>query len=77
MNIVIDNMLEKLGDGNRALVRQSDDTLLEATNHPLIGYDMVIERIVWEQTIQLQMEQQVVAGQRISFNKVNKNIGTK
>lgn len=51
MNIVIDSMLEKLGDGNRALVRQCDDTLLDVTNHPLIGYDMIIERIVWETTI--------------------------
>ena len=51
MNMVADGLLEKLGDGNRALVVSSQDTLIEATHHPLIGYDLIIERIVWQQTI--------------------------
>ena len=55
MNMVIDNMLDRLGDGNRALVRQCEDTVVEATRNPLIGYDMVIERIISQQAIQMQL----------------------
>jgi len=55
MNMVIDNMLERMGDGNRALTRQCEDTLIEATFNKLIGYDMVIERVISQQALQIQL----------------------
>lgn len=55
MNLVIDNMLDRLGDGNRALARQCEEAVIEATQNPLIGYDMAIERILSQQAIQMQL----------------------